>query len=363
MILSGSSLAYYLADRGLVGLDSVVDGAFLVVTVPRRNQNFKVIRRGAPGFFVKQVRDGTPDAVATLKCEATCYRLAQSGLELEPLAALLPGFYCYDPENNVLVLQLLQESENLREHSDRTGGFSPDLARQIGAAFGSYHSLPLSRITEAAASPFPDNKPWILSFHSQTFPLGTMNPGAAQLHDILHSYPEYTRALDDLSGDWQVDALIHGDVKWDNCMVYPAEDGPGSEFKIVDWELASLGDACWDVGAILQAYLTSWVFSMPDTGASPAAALVRQARFALDDVAPAIGAFWESYASARGLEEARSRRLLERSMKYGAARMVQSVFEIAIYSSQLSPVAVRVLQLSYNILADPQEAIESLLVA
>lgn len=363
MILGGSNIAHYLADRELIGLDSIVDGDFLVVTVPRRNQNFKVIRRGAPGFFLKQVRDGTPEGVATLKCEAICYQLAHSGPEFEALADLVPGFYCYDPQSNVLVLQLLPEGENLREHSDRTGGFLPDVARQVGSAFGRYHSLPLSRITESAASPFPTRKPWVLSFHSETFPPGTMNPGAAQLHTILRSYPEYTRGLDELTEQWEVDALIHGDVKWDNCMVYPAEDGTGSRFKIVDWELATLGDACWDLGAILQSYLTSWVFSMPDTGASPAAMLVQQARFTLDDMAPAIGAFWESYATARGLERGRARRLLERSMKYAAARMVQSVFEIAIYSAQLNPAAIRVLQLSYNILADPQEAVESLLAA
>ena len=364
MILGGSNLAHYLVDRGLMTLESVVDGDFFVVDIARRNQNFKVIRREGPGFFVKQVRDGSPEAVTSLNCEATCYQLAQSDSELEPLATLVPRFCSYDPLNHVLIVELLANGENLREHSERTGSFSPEIARQLGTALGKYHSVPISRISNgASAAAFQVRKPWILSFHLQTFPPGTINAGTAELHNILRSYPEYTQALEEVSEDWHVDCLIHGDLKWDNCVVYPAEDGAGFRFKVVDWELATLGDACWDLGAILQSYLTSWVFSMPDTGMSPAAMLMRQARFPLDHMAPAIGAFWDAYASARKIVNHQARELLERSMKHGAARMVQTVYEMTSFSAQMSSVAARVLQLSYNILRDTPDAVDSLLAA
>ena len=76
--------------------------------------------------------------------------------------------------------------------------------------------------------------------------------------------PEFHAALDELRGEWRQDALIHGDMKWDNC-VMPRHDDPARAaegLKIVDWELADIGDGCWDVGAVFQAYLAHWILTM-----------------------------------------------------------------------------------------------------
>jgi thiamine kinase-like enzyme len=362
VILTGSNIAHYLVDRGLMTHESVVDGDFLVVQVPRRNQNFKVVRQDAPSYFVKQVRDGTPDAIASLSCEARCYQVAQENPDLHSLAELVPKYRVYDAENNVLVVDLIPNSENLREHADRTGEFSNDIARRLGVLLGSYHSTATLEITRTETA-FPSRKPWILSFHTQDFPAGSISSGVAELQGTLRSYPEYMRELDVVSSTWQTDSLIHGDIKWDNCLTYAAGDVPSNHVKIVDWELASRGDACWDIGAILQSYLTSWVLSMPDNSALPSDALMQQARFRLDRMYSAISAFWSSYSSTRGFTEQRARGMLERSMAHGAARMVQTVFEIANYSGVMSSVAARVLQLSYNILQDPGEALDTLLAA
>jgi len=364
MILSGHTVAHYLAGRGLMTLESVVADDFVVVEISRRNQNFRVVRRSAPGFFVKQIRDGSPDALTSLAREATCYQLASSRPSLASLATLVPTFRAYDAENHVLVVELLRDGENLREHADRVGAFSPDVARQLGTALGTYHAMPASQfLEESDGAAFAPRAPWILSFHQQTFAPGSVNAGTAEVHRILCTYPDYARALDAIAEGWQSDTLIHGDIKWDNCMLYATTEGAAARLKVVDWELASLGDACWDVGAILQAYLSSWVLSMPDTGATPGDLLIQQARMKLEHMLPAIHVFWDAYAAARGVGHDDVHPLLERSLRYGAARMVQTVFEIATYSGQMSPLAARLLQLSYNILSDTPEAVARLLAA
>src|SRR5262249_55187553 len=129
--------------------------------------------------------------------------------------------------------------------------------------------------------------------------------------------------------------------------------------KVIDWEMADLGDVCWDVGAIFQAYLSFWISSIPSAGEAPTPELISRAQYPLEEMQPAIRAFWESYAES--FEEAKRQELLERSMKYGAARMIQTAYEWMYYSQQVSASTLYLLQVSMNILKSPTEAIRSLL--
>ena len=56
MILFRSNVVHYLLEQGLLTLDAVVDGELMVIDATRRNRNFKVMRRGQQGYFVKQIQ-------------------------------------------------------------------------------------------------------------------------------------------------------------------------------------------------------------------------------------------------------------------------------------------------------------------
>jgi hypothetical protein len=362
MVLSSRNLVHYLLDRRLVTFDSVVDGDFMVVDAPSRNRNFKVIRKRAPSYFVKQVKTWEPAAIASLQCEATCYWLSQNDAEFALLRALLPQFHAYDPGSHVLVVELVPGGESLSEYHRRLGAFPADVAARLGEALGTYHrgAGDAPRLNSGKTS-FPRNVPWILSFHRQGAHLfGTLSAANSQLLAVLQRYPEFQGALDALHDHWQVNSLIHGDMKWENCVVSPIGDGaPG--VKVVDWELADLGDACWDVGAVFQAYLSSWVLSLPATGDAPPSQLVEQAAFPLEAMQPAIRAFWRSYVVTLGRNGRGQGELLERCVRYGAARMIQTAFEYMNYSPQITASALRLLQLSLNVLTNPGEAVSDLL--
>src|ERR1700682_2123510 len=119
MILSKSNVVHYLLEQNLLALDSVVDGDLMIVDTTRRNRNFKIIRRKAQGYFVKQIQNWDPQTVAGLAIEATCYRVARNGPPSAAIAHLVPRDFLYDSQRHVLVTELLAQGESLSDHHRR----------------------------------------------------------------------------------------------------------------------------------------------------------------------------------------------------------------------------------------------------
>jgi hypothetical protein len=371
MLITKETIAHYLLGRGLLSFDSVVDGDFLVVESASRNRNFKVIRAGGPGYFVKQVKTFEAQAVETLRCETACYRLAHDDPDFGPLRALMPKFYDSDPARHALVIELLPEGGNLSDYHRRLGAFPVEVGTQLGRILGTYQREMGRRLRGGAKSAaFARRVPWILSLHQMARNLfGQLSAANAQVLNIVQSYPDFPATLDRMSAGWRFDSLIHGDIKWDNLHVTVEsrgeENAPGEAGKInlrlVDWELADFGDACWDAGAVFQSYLSFWVFSMPQVAGVPAEQLVGAAQFPLERMQPAIRAFWKTYVETRGLGPGEARDALERGVSYGAARMIQTAYEYMFHAPQITTSALYLLQLSLNILKSPREATASLL--
>jgi hypothetical protein len=363
MILSKSNVVHYLLEQNLLALDSVVDGDLMIVDTTRRNRNFKIIRRKAQGYFVKQIQNWDPQTVAGLAIEATCYRVARNGPPSAAIAHLVPRDFLYDSQRHVLVTELFAQGESLSDHHRRLNAFPLEPARQLGTLFGRFHrdeGAPFGDQRETAA--FRRQVPWILSAHQHGTQLfSALSAANAQLLQIVQSYPDFQRALDELRQEWRSDQLTHGDVKWDNCVVYPATSGTALALKVVDWELADLGDQRWDLGALLQAYISFWVLSMRMSGELLPAQFADTAQYSIESMQPAIRAFWQSYVDARELDRPAAAALLTLSMKFGAARMIQTAYEYMQYSPRISPNALCLLQVSFNILKTPSQAVTDLL--
>jgi len=364
VVITTNNICYYLLDRKLIDAASVVEGDFVAVETSRRNRNIKIMRKRRPGFFVKQIQNWDPQSVATLQCEATCYWLAQSDPEMAPLSTLMPKYYLYDPSRHILITELLAEGENLSEYHRRLNQFPVGIAEKLGRALGTYHRQTVSRLVDGPQkSVFSKQVPWILSINQQSGNLfQALSAANSQLFNIVRSYPEFDQALDELRSQWRFDSLIHGDMKWDNCVTY-FENGNDKDpsVKIVDWELADIGDARWDVGAILQSYLSFWLLSIPANAEATAMQLVEMAQFPLEKMQPAIRVFWRTYLETHKVDSADAAELLESCVKYAAARMIQTAYEYMQYSSQISANALYLLQVSLNTLKDPKEAIRDLL--
>jgi hypothetical protein len=357
MLLTAHNLVPYLLDRGLVDPAAVVDGDLQVAESSRRHLSFKILRRRGTGLFVKQAKDWDPQTIHTLEREAACYRLAAEDAAFAPLRAVLPEFRGYDTERRALILELLPGGDNLTEYQERRGELPVEIAGRLGQILGRYQEeIPPAALTAA----FPGLVPWVLQLSQLSLePFQAFGPAALRVLSLVRADPALLAALDRLRQGWSRTALIHGDLKWDNCLVHA--NGGGPAVKIIDWELADLGDPLWDAGALLQASLLHWIWSMPLDEPLPAEELVARARFPLATLRPALRAFWESYLSARGIAAAEARGLLELAAGYAAARMIQTAFEYAVVQPQRPNHSLYLLQASFHILTRRQDALRDLL--
>jgi hypothetical protein len=363
MYVDASNVAFYLAERQLLTLRSVVEGDFLVVDQSSRNRNLKVIRKRSPGYFIKQVRSSTPDTARTLQREAACYQLADRQPRLSGLASLLPRCHHYDPVRVILVLEMLPHAESLWEHHQRVGGFPLDLAVLQGQKLGSFQArTDLAGLGAEELKPFERRIPWILSIH-ETNPmyLSQMSLGNSQLLGILQQHPEFPAALEEIKRGWKHEVIIHGDIKWENLVLCRQREDAPPDLRVIDWEMADVGDACWDAGAVFQAYLSFWIFSLPLTPGVSLEQAVAASPFAVGEMQAALAAYWASYAAARALMPAASEALLVRSMQCAAARMIQTAYEGIQMSPQITPQALCQLQMSMNVLSDPAAAVREFL--
>lgn len=363
MLLTARTVPHFLLEHRLLTLDAIVDGEIAVVEAPRRNHNFKVTRERAPGFFVKQVATVEPTAVETLGREAECYRVAHHDPAFAPLAALLPRVHGYDAARHVLVLELLDTGEDVGQRHRREGRFPPAVGAALGRALARVHAPLVPVVTaEEWRERFARRIPWILqASRPDSIPAAAHLGGNQQLLTIVQTYAELQRSLDALGEAWRRDTLIHGDVKWENCLLVD-EDGEtngAGRLVLVDWEMVDVGDPAWDVGAIFQAYLTYWVLSMPAAPGVPPAQLVARAPHPVESMQPAMRAFWRAYAAEAGVEQDDA--LLDRAVRYAAARMIQSAYETLTQAPQITAHAVLLLQLSSNIFQDPRVAVRDLL--
>jgi hypothetical protein len=363
-MLTQDEIAPYLLERKLVSAESIVEGDLAVVDASRRNRNFKVLSERGPSYLLKQGLG--PEGRATVAHEAAVYDLLlraeddSGGLN----NGYLPRCYAYDTKEHVLVLELLRDAQDLWEYHTRRGRFSVRVAATMGEALAWLHD-PKRIVTNGLwhTSPFSGAPPWPLSIHRPD--LGIFRDASnanIELVRIVQNSSELCGLLDELRAGWKNEALIHRDVKWDNYIV-PARPSSRRKagLKLVDWELADVGDPWWDVGSVFGSYLSFWLLSIPITGEAPPERFMELARYPLEKMHPAIRAFWQSYTRHRNLDAARATQYLLRAVKYGAARLLQTGFEYSHGSLHLQGNILCLVQLSMNIMLRPHEAAVHLL--
>lgn len=375
MFLTTTNLLHYLMGKGLVNASAVVDGELCVVEAGRRNRNFKVLRRKrSPGLFVKQISATAPDAVATLHREAAFYALVRSRPAFQPLEGLVPRFVHFESSTCALVVESHAGAENLTEYHLRVGGYPPEVGRLIGEGLGRYHahtSRLINEPTELLA--FPRQTPWILTSDPRTpAMIQSLGPGGVSFAALLQDHPGLVEHVQAVGREWQFDCVVHGDMKWDNLLIFTNTDGRLT-LQVVDWELADLGDASWDVASIFTAYLCFWIWSalasqpqanapaQADAAAVPEPLSDAQLTASLADTRPALIAFWRAYVAARALEPAVAEAWLVRCVRFGAARLMLAVFECLYNAPQITTMTRAMMHVSHTLFAHPERALTDLL--
>jgi hypothetical protein len=364
LILTRHNVAFYLLERGLLTLEDIVCKKMSVQEQFHRNRNFLVSLEGTKGFFVKQAQewDHWLHNHSTLLREAACYGLAKDNSRLEQI---IPGFQDFSPQHQTLVVDMIEPARSLASFHARTGEFPPELGSRLGSQLATCHVEfgKMFRFLDRD-HPFIGEVPWILNPDGlDRFASNSQSGGQAHVINIIRKSPHLYDHLTALANTWHINGIIHGDMKWANCLLKIDEhetEVQDAELKIIDWELADSGHVAWDVGGILQSYLTLWVQSMEIGADGTLEEIADTADYPLEDMQASMQAFWKSYLDQLDPPAVAAPLLRRRSAEYAAARMIQTAFEDRYEIADMSAYIVLMMQLSANIMSDPEAAIEQL---
>jgi thiamine kinase-like enzyme len=348
-MLTQHEVVPYLLSRDLITSRCVVDGNVAALDNSRRNRNYRII--SPDGCYLLKQAVGS-DRIETLSREAAIYQQLFSGSQKNGIASHLPRFCAYDSDQHILILELIQDAETLREQQHRLGRVSSHSAKQAADALASLHRVKLTS-KEKAATPGAS----VLSLHQPTLAsYRNVSRGGLQLVEIIQKQKGLTDHLDQLRHEWQPSGFIHGDIRAENFLI-PVPLGRGKRpVKIVDFEFAGAGDAAWDVGSLFSEYLSFWLFSFPLMTAGPLDRFIHLAVCPLDKIQPSLHSFWIQYARCMTLEDSKSDQFLLRVVKFSALRLFAMAFEMSPALSSVNTYILSLVQVGMNILAQPEKA-------
>lgn len=354
-ILQEASVVAYLLEQQAIFPQALVEGSLEVTNISRRNLNFKIINERGPSYLLKQ---GIGKSNwQTLKRELDVYQYFK---ENDVLQAFVPNCYRYDNEQHIIILEFLKNARTIRQHHMMLGRFPIYLAHMLGSMIGTLHYLTQDiKTNDSLKQSFAGTLPFIFSIHQPDFrQFHQFSNANVELIKIIQSTREYKICLQENADRWQQEALIHGDIRWDNCLVCAGASGAKPRLKLIDWEYASLGDTCWDLGTVFSEYLNTWLLSVPVFDDKPS---VELAQFPVEKMQPAFRAFWSAYKKHVRLQPLEEKNKLIKTIQYTGVKLLQSNYEKLQSLHQITNVAIYSLQLSLNMMRRPEEALDVLI--
>ena len=356
-MMSPLDVAQYLLRRKLLRTEETIRAGFSIANASRRNHVFKVVRKSGDSYLIKQgVGAGR---IRTLRREVELYRL----LARDPdFRQYLPKLHAYDRQNHTLIFEMMvrfTDMNRFHESQKRAPAFT---GSTLGTALADLHSIRLGLTRKADLSGSP---PSILTLHLPGVrTLEFSNDSRIELIKIVQRFG-FGEYFDKLRRACHSTTLVHGDLRWDNCLVpTSARLRSQAKLKIVDWEFGGLGDPAWDIGSVFANYLSFWLSFIPLTGESQPDQHIDFADVSLEQLQPGIRSFWHAYRERRkrrtGLTHEQAQRLLAHSIELAAARLVQTAFEES-GESALTAKVICLAQLSLNIFERPDSARTELL--
>ena len=360
-LLDLDSVAGYLLGRGIVDSESIVDGDLEIARLSGRNQNFKVTGREREGLLVKQAPVDVGDVHGSVLREAQLYSVVATTPDFDAARPFIPDLLETDDSDGIMIARLLPDVRTLDEWND----FEPNAAHNptflFGHALAVVHSLFAKHLHDPRLRFLPRRPaPSLGGLVRPTAQLFAEASAAnLQLLRIIQETPALANLVADVTCAWPIRTVIHGDLKSRNVLVH---QGPGDalQIKIVDWELAGMGDPAWDVACVLCGFLERFVLSSVITTTMTADQIVAENEGALVTFRRNARAFWFAYRRfVRLPEDAAS--LLRRAVTLLAGVLLQSAYESVAYLPQLTPQAIYFVQIGGNIAGDADRATEELL--
>lgn len=357
MLLTEHNLFYYLLDKGMVDAATVVNGEFTVRRSDSRNNNFLVNREyDHHCFFIKQVKAADAEKIETLHVEAAAYMLANQDANYKALKNFLPPFHYFDAAHHILITGQVKDALSVYDFYLQLNDFSNTLPAQLAAILASYHQSINAAQPAQRLQRFRRQLPWVFTIANTPPVTGAPATADQQLMQMITGNKELLQSIAPLAQQWQQSSLVHNDAKLNNFLAgYDDKTKQINFVKLIDWELADIGDPLWDVATVMQNYLTLWLTTdLPEQNAY-------FQKITLQQVQPCVQQFWKSYAQHMQWTAAVRQTALIKATQFCALRLLHTCFETTAQMPTLQPVTVKMLQVCINILRSPADAAIKLL--
>jgi thiamine kinase-like enzyme len=361
MILTLQNIAFYLLDKGLLKPEILIEGEWTVRNMSARNLNFATnLEYQHHRHLIKQVRAMDAEKTETLRIEATVYWLANNDPMYSTLKKNLPNYYHFDIMSHTLITELLPDVEDLHAYFSKTRHISTEIAQSIANILASYHGGLKDNLKNSSSfNLFKQHKPWFFSWVKQTWQQETVQGAEKQMLSLIINNKEFVTLIKEVETLWSADALIHGDIKLNNFLINTNyANGQNLDLRLVDWELADIGDPMWDVAAVFNTLLAQWVLEQPPQYSVPQKAF---SPIQLSEIQPLIHIFWETYTQKMQLIGETKNEAIKKAVKLLAIKLIHTCFEAIQQHENMPANSARLLQMSLNILRNPEKAITDLL--
>ena len=289
----------YLLDRGILSASEAVSAGPVAEDVSASHRSYRVSVAGQPRWLVKRadpVRSGGRD----LGAEPALYRLSTF---LPGLSDIVPECRHIEPSGQVVVLAHLPAETFGRIVFQEGEGPADAALRSYGGTIARLHDLHPVRF---------GRPPWLLlALEPSWGNYRWLPPPTASFLLRLRSSSRCRTGFGKARRAWRATSLIHGDIRWANALVQTS--GNQFDVRLVDWELACVGDPAWDIGSALADIIAAKAFYDTDG----------DLRSAFRWCELVLGGYWNV---ARPAEDA-WRALMRRSARLAGIRLVQTVIE------------------------------------
>jgi aminoglycoside phosphotransferase len=337
--------ARYLIDARLLSAQSVVDDSLEIVSSPSRNSVMRVTTDRGPSYIVKHFRGGAQAALHEAQALAFLRSAAPDA------APALPTLSHVDEERGSTVFELSPADDLGRYHLQDWDELAC-VASRVGQLLATLHSVPAEAIPQDLRSDAISAHACLLEpderFFSQT------SRASIQLVALGQSDQSLRDSMEKLPVLGQYIAYTHGDVRWSNILVLRHVDpGTRPELQIIDWETSGLGDPAWDVACMFAENLSTWLTLIPKSLPSDTYRNLGRADYSTECLQRTISRFWDSYTTTARLDGTAKVDLLERAVRFTAARLIARAIEIDHQANLCSVDAVTHVQVGAQMLARP----------
>jgi thiamine kinase-like enzyme len=246
MYLNPKNIAFYLFEKGVISWEESLAGVLSYIEAGSRSFGFKVEMTCGKHFFIKQIKNNYDGMSRLLETEAL---VLQSDTFTDK-----PTFYLHDKRHGILISSLVNDAQNVGEFVKKEG-FSVSIATQLGQILKRFHQAKFTQIyADESNKKQPPLVFYLGSATGRNWIKQRKERYTIQLVEQISLYSSLTKSIEKIYKDWKNEHLIHGDMKFENCLIQSLDNN--QTIQLIDFEEVMLGNPLWDVAGIVQSAIS-----------------------------------------------------------------------------------------------------------